>query len=93
MYAPETHYNPLGSWYVDVIEVTPEGNTIIDTQNFETAQQAQAFSTMIMRGAFYCEYCESFQPEQDMVGDDDPMCQNCYQGAVDRAHDGMKEAA
>ncbi len=39
----QIHKNAFGGWFVDVIEVTSEGNQIIDTQDFITYFEAEEF--------------------------------------------------
>lgn len=36
---------------------------------------------------FWCDYCESYQPEADMVGDDEPICQSCYESKMETYRD------
>lgn len=28
---------------------------------------------------FYCRHCDQYHHISDMIGDDDPICMNCYQ--------------
>ena len=45
------------------------------------------------KGMFWCDHCKQYLSEAEMMGDNEPICQSCYENAIDQAHDEMKEVA